>query len=300
MNPYVGKTFLGFFKTLFSRSGPLAFDEIQLLTFLCIGIASALCGTFLMLRRASMLANALSHTALLGLAVAFWLFGYAAILDMKILLIAALLSGLLTTALLAFLEGHLRMQREGAVALVFTALFSLGVVLTSLMSKNLHIGIEAVSGNGDLLQLGDLKVAALLAASTLSMLALFLRPLALSSFDGTYAASLGVRTKLLHLALMCQSSACVIGGFRCVGLVMVLAFFIAPALFARLFAKSLGRALVYSGLYVVLCTALGCALSRHLLTSYQLPLSTGALIATLLCAGTAFCFVVKIPRKMLS
>lgn len=300
MNPYVGKTFLGFFKTLFLHSGPLAFDEIQLLTFLCIGIASALCGTFLMLRRASMLANALSHTTLLGLAAAFWLFGYAAILDLKFLLLASLLSALFTTTLLSFLEGHLRMQREGAIALVFTALFSLGVVLTSLISKNLHICVEAVSGSGDLLQLGDLRVAAFLAASTLGLLALFYRPLALASFDGTYAASLGVRTKLLHLALMCQSSACVIGGFRCVGLVMVLAFFIAPALFARLFAKSLGRALVYSGIYVALCTAVGCALSRHLLTTYQLPLSTGALIATLLCVGVALCFVVKIPRKVLT
>lgn len=300
MNPYVGKTFFGFFKTLVLRSGALAFDEIQLLTFLGVGIASALCGTFLMLRRASMLANALSHTALLGLAAAFWLFGYAAVLDLKILMIAAFLSGLLTTGLLAFLEGYLRMQREGAVALVFTALFSLGVVLTSLLTRNLHIGVEAIAGNGDLLQLGDLKMATLLAGSSIGLTALFFRPLALSSFDATYAASLGVRTRLLHLMLMCQSAACVIGGFRCVGLVMVLAFFIAPPLFSRLFAKSLGRALVVSIGYVTLCTMLGCALSRHFLTAYQLPLSTGALVATLLCTGAALCFVVKIVRTVVS
>ena len=76
MNPYTGTNFFTFFVTLFTRisamlHGDLASDEIQVLTLCCISISGALIGTFLYLRRMTMLANSLSHTILLGIVIAF-------------------------------------------------------------------------------------------------------------------------------------------------------------------------------------------------------------------------------------
>lgn len=283
---YAGKTFFSFLKALFfhasSFSGSLALDEIQLLTFICVGISCALCGTLLSLRRGAMLANALSHTTLLGLVVAFWIFGSSVVMDMRVLGLAALLTALLSVGLIRWLTDALRLQREAAIALVFTALFSLGVVATALLTKNLHIGIESVAGSGDLLSFDDLKASAALALSSALLCALCYKSLALSTFDQTLARSMGIRTKLIQITLMSLSSACIVAGFRSVGVVMVLAFFIAPALFARLFAKHLSGALWLAVAFVVFCCLIGCALARHLLTLYHLPVSTGALVATLL------------------
>lgn len=296
MNPYVGKTFWGFLSLLFSRlfsAGELAQDEIQLLTFITVGIASAFLGTFLVLRRGAMLANALSHTILLGLVASFWVFGYAAVLDFKILGLSALISGLVSAGLIHILQTWLGMQREGAIALVFTALFSLGVTLSALLTKNLHLGIESITGSGDLLTLHDLRIGAGLLVSTIGLGLLCYKSLVVSTFDATLATSMGVRTRLIHIALMCQSAACIVGGFRCVGLVMVLAFFIAPVLAAQVIARHMRDALWIAALFVAVCSIVGCALSRHLLTTYALPVSTGALVATLLSAVTLACLALK-------
>lgn len=293
MSPYIGKTFFGFLKALIMRGGPLVADELQLLTFIAVGISCTLSGTFLVLRRGAMLANALSHTVLLGLVVAFWLFGTAAQMDMSVLISAALLTALLSTGLTYFLERGLRMQREAAIALVFTALFSLGVALTGWLTKNLHMGTESISGSGDLLGIQDLKMALLLLGGSMSLLALCYKSLVLSTFDATFAASTGTRVRFLHIALMCQSAGCIVVSFRCVGVVMALAFFIAPPLFARLFARHLMGALCIASVFVIAASLIGSALARHLLTAYHLPVSTGALVATLLTVGTLIALVSK-------
>lgn len=302
MNPYIGKGFFGFLKTLgvrlFSLQGPLASDEVQLLTFLAVGVSCALCGTFLVLRRSSMLANALSHTVLLGLVIAFWIFGFSVVWDMKVLGLSALITGWLTTWLAGWLTHTLRMQSESAIALVFTALFSLAVTMTCLLTKNLHLGVESVSGSGDLLSIEDLRLALALGASTLLGLVLFYKPLTFSTFDSALAASTGVRIRLVHVGLMCQSAACIVGGFRCVGVVMVLTFFVAPALFARLFARHLSTALLFASALVASCTLVGCASARALLSSYYIPVSTGALVATLLVFATTLALICKRKKPL--
>src|SRR5882762_3385076 len=80
INPYYDLNFFQFFSTLFSRLynfiigkdiSPLASDEIQILTIGLIAISSALVGTFLLLKKMTQLANALSHTILFGIVIAF-------------------------------------------------------------------------------------------------------------------------------------------------------------------------------------------------------------------------------------
>ena len=128
-NPYYNQTFFGVFKTLGVRffglvSGQenlsLASDELQLFILCSIAISCALVGAFLYLRKMTMLANALSHTILIGIVIAFWVtrggeFGPGPALPIQAMLIASVLTGLLTTFLTQFLNRFVRVQADASV-----------------------------------------------------------------------------------------------------------------------------------------------------------------------------------------
>src|SRR3990167_6534800 len=112
---YWGKDFFGFFITLFMRifgqgGGELASDEIQIIALAGIGIACAMVGSFLVVRKMAMVANAISHTVLLGIVGSFlifhWVFAkpFSELLevDMKLLILAGLFSSLLTMLFIDF------------------------------------------------------------------------------------------------------------------------------------------------------------------------------------------------------
>ena len=119
INPYSDQDFFGFFGTFFSRlflflTGRLSFeslvsDEIQVIVLACVAVTGALVGTFLILRRMVMLANALSHTILLGIVVAFLL---CDTLTLPILLAAALITGIATTFLTEYLNRVIKLQED--------------------------------------------------------------------------------------------------------------------------------------------------------------------------------------------
>jgi manganese/zinc/iron transport system permease protein len=172
MNPYSGESFFGFFSVMMQRlalffrgeGSSLASDEVQLLVLILIALSSALLGTFLVLRKMTMLANSLSHTILLGIVGAFllsrFLFGgkegvYA--IHFPALIIGAVITALLTTFSTEFLYKRLRLQKDASIGLIFTAFFALGVVLVTILSRNSHLGVEAIMGNVDALHPDHLK-----------------------------------------------------------------------------------------------------------------------------------------------
>lgn len=112
MNPYAGQSFFSFFSVLGHRmflfltgqmTGPLMSDEIQCLVLILLGVSLSFLGSFLVLKQMTMLANALSHTLLVGIVLTFLLFGggvlFTSHLSMTVLGIAALLTAILTTVL---------------------------------------------------------------------------------------------------------------------------------------------------------------------------------------------------------
>src|ERR1700722_9961958 len=157
-NPYSDQDFLGFFGVLFSRLllliigklpfGSLVADEIQMIVLSCVAVTGAMVGTFLVLRKMTMLANALSHTILLGIVVAYLL---CESLTIPVLMVAALATGIATTFLTEFLNRVIKLQEDASIGLVFSVLFALGIVLLTLFSRNVHIGTELVMGNVDAL-----------------------------------------------------------------------------------------------------------------------------------------------------
>ncbi|HSX38956.1 MAG TPA: metal ABC transporter permease [Chlamydiales bacterium] len=284
MNPYWNCSFFEFFSVLFSRivSGalPLMSDEVQLGTLAAIAISCGLLGPFLVLKRMTMFVNSLSHTILLGIVVAF-LFAqlWAGELFSPItLLIGSFFAACITAFLTAGLVRWFHLPEDASIGMVFSVLFALGILFVTLFTRDVHLGVEVIMGNADVLQLSDFLFASFLAASIFLICFLFYRQLQISAFDGQYASTLGIRSSALHFLLLFLTAAVCVGAFRAVGVLLVLAFLTGPYLTARLFSSRLSQLLWISPAIGIFASLIGVALSRHLLTVFEFPLSTGGIV----------------------
>lgn len=307
-NPYSGKSFFAFWIELFSRLASfatgnlpisnLATDEIQIIVLAGIAVSAALVGSFLVLRRMTMLANSLSHTILLGIVGAYLLTrdgllsdtqGHTQSIHINALLLAALIMGLVTSFLTEFLTKTIRLQEDASTGIVFTSLFALGIILLTLFTRNAHIGTEVVMGNVDALHLDDCKLILVIMGINIFLTAFFFKEYAITSFDPGLARALGFSTLFFNYLLMTQVSITCIGAFRAVGVLMVLAFLTGPPLMARMLTDSLHKMLWIAIGIGCLAAVTGVAISRHMLSVYDMPLSTAGIVV---CTIVAFFIIV--------
>ncbi len=312
-NPYFGQDFIGFFGVFFMRLwafvcgnlpfDALATDEVQIVVLGAVAASGALVGTFLVLRRMTMLANALSHTILLGIISAYLLMrlfsdssNLMAPLSVPALLTAAFLTGIATTFLTQFLTKVIKLQEDASIGLVFSILFSLGIVLITLFTRNAHVGTELVMGNADALKPSDVRDVLAILGVNLALFFLLYHGFKITTFDPQLARAFGFSPLLFNYLLMVQTSATAIGGFRAVGVLMILAFFIIPTLTARLLTHNLSTLIWLSIGIGVSASFVGAALSRHLFTIYGVGLSTGGIVVTLL--GVVYLLVALAKLQM--
>jgi manganese/zinc/iron transport system permease protein len=314
INPYWGKNFLEFFVLFFSRigqwiQGKLSYtdavsDEIQMLVLVLVAISCAAVGSFLVLKRMTMLANSLSHTILLGIVLAYILIypfsspasGSEPALSIEVLLLASLITGLLTTLLTQFMTNVMKLQRDASIGLVFTTLFALGIILVTVFTRNMHIGTEVVMGNVDALHLHDLKLISIVAAIDFLVLGVFFKEFKITTFDPSLANSLGISTNFFNYLLMVLVAATSIGSFRAVGVLLVLAFLVGPVLTARLLTDSLKTLILLAIGIGALCSIIAVALSRHMLSVYHMPLSTSGMVVAVI-AAAYLAAIIFAPKK---
>lgn len=300
-NPYSDQNIFGFFSVFFSRiwaffTGDLSFDglvsdEIQILVLSCVALSGALVGTFLVLKRQTMLANALSHTILLGIVIAYLVCGSLTVVT---LMIAALLTGLATSFLTDFLTRVIHLQEDASIGLIFSIFFALGITLLTLYSRNVHIGTELVMGNADALQKGDLKIVGTVLGVNAVLFFLFYYGLKITTFDGSLARAFGFSPLFYNYLIMIMTSTTAIAAFRAVGVLMILAFFVFPPLTARLLTNRLGPMIWIAMGIAVLASLFGVAISRHILTFFEIGLSTGGIVVTVL--GIFYGFTLVLVR----
>lgn len=317
LSPYHRVDFWTFFPTLLGRFwlwmtgqlplADLAPDEIQVLVLSGVAASSALVGCFLVLRRMAMLANSLSHTMLLGIILAFifthhlgeeWSHGEE--LNLSAMLIAAFCMGIVTTYLTETLVKVSGLHEDASNGLVFTSLFSLGIVLVTVFSRNAHVGTEVIMGNVNLLHLRDLELVLLVLGVNLILFLAMYKEFALSTFDSGLAKTFGFSPTLFNYLLMTQLAATAISAFRAVGVLMFLAFVTGPPLTARLLTHRLDRMILYSCLLGVGASISGVALSRHLWSVHQIALSTGGLVVCCIVVFFLFALLVSPERGALA
>ncbi|KIC74404.1 putative metal transport system membrane protein [Neochlamydia sp. TUME1] len=310
-NPYTNQNFFGFFLQLFVRLysfivgkislSEMVSDEIQMVVLIGVAISAALVGTFLVLRKMTMLANSLSHTILLGIVITFVLTqnslleneAYYSPIDIKIMLLASLAVGLLTALLTDCLTKIARLQEDASMGIVFTSLFALGIVLVTLLTRNAHVGIEVVMGNVDALQKEDCKFVWVIVFLNVLSIILFIKEFKITTFDPYLSKALGISTVFFNYLLMVQVAATTMGAFRAVGVLIVLAFITGPVLTARLITHNLKMLLFLAAALGSLASVIGVALARHILTVYHIPLSTSGLVVCTITTLFGFTLIVK-------
>lgn len=291
LSPYWDLNFFQFFQTLFVRSfqalcgvkQSLATDEIQLIVLLLLSIPSALLGVFMNLRKMTMLANSLSHTVLIGLIAAFLVIPNTiqqGALSLSTLFVASIFSAFVTVSITEGAVKGFRLQKDASIGLVFTGLFSLGIILVTLFSKNTHLGTEIIMGNIDALHFQDVKSGIIVCLVNLFFLLIFFKELYYTTFDAVHTKLLGLKPALFHYLLIFLLAATSIAAFRAMGIVLFLAFLTTPFLIMRLFSCKIIGLFVGSVVIAALASSMGVASSRHLLSVYNMPLSTSGLVVT--------------------
>ena len=213
--------------------------------------ACALVGVFLVLRRMALVSDAITHSVLLGIVLAFFVTQST---TSPLLLVAAALTGVLTVALVELVVRTGRVREDAAIGLVFPALFSLGVILVSRYAGDVHLDVDAVL-LGELAfapfdrveiagwDLGPsaLVVMAVVLAVDAAVVALLWKELKLTAFDSALALSLGFAPTAITYGLMTLVSLTAVGAFNAVGSILVVALMIAPPAAAYLLTDSLWR-----------------------------------------------------------
>ena len=250
--------------------GLTSYESETALVLMMIAVACAIPGVFLVLRRLVMVSDAISHVLLFGIVVAYlWTRNLAS----SWLLLGAAASGVLTVALVELLQREKQIHADAAVGLTFPALFSIGVILASMFTRNTHLDVDQVLlgfaeyAPLDRLAIGGISVPRGLALGggfvlvNALLVVLFFKELQLASFDPGLAATLGFLPGVLHYGLMTIVSLTAVTAFDAVGPVLVVAFFAVPPATAYLLTDRLGRMLVLSAILAAFAAWAGVAVA---------------------------------------
>lgn len=253
----------------------LALDLFPLLAAILAALGCGLLGNFLLLRKQSMMGDAISHSVLPGLVIAFLI---ASTRSPFVMLAGATIAGVVTVVLVEFVKRFGKVEPGAAMGVVFSVLFALGVLLIEQAAVR-HVDLDAdcvLHGQLETLvwysapsnlaglwnidtihavprQVTTLAIVFLLA---IGFVAVLFKELRLAAFDPALSTTLGFNSNLLHYLLMVFVAAATVASFEAVGSILVIAMLICPAATARLLTDRL-RPQILVSLVVALITAVG-------------------------------------------
>ena len=243
-------------------------DFLNLITVLLIAWSCSLLGSFLVLRKIVMVGDAISHSVLPGIAIAYV---FSQSFDSYFILLGAAIFGVFTTVIIDFFHKKLKLQEDASIGITFTWLFALGVIIISLFTeKNTDLDQDCVLF-GDLgISFLDKIIVGGLFFGTRSMwmilpiffiILIFIlkgwKGLQIMSFDLEYAKSKGVNISFWHYAFMLLVSVTTVMSFESVGAILVVGLLSIPPATAFLVSEKLNKLLVLSCVFSTLACVLG-------------------------------------------
>lgn len=241
-----------------------------------LSLSAPALGIFLILRRMSLMGDAMSHAILPGAAVGFLVAGFS----LPALSLGGLLAGL-AIALIAGAVTHITPQNEDTSMAVFYLIsLACGVLLVSLKGSNTDL-THLLFGSVLAVDNPTLYLMAAIATLTVLTLAIILRPLALECFDPEFLRAQGHGGLLPHMAFLVLVVMNLVGGFQALGTLMAVGLMILPAAAARFWSLRLGPLLLIACLLAMLASWLG------LVCSFHLGVPSGP--AIILAAGVFYC-----------
>ncbi len=239
--------------------------RLVLLGTLMLGVSAGMLGTFLVLRSQALMGDALSHSALPGVMLAYIISG---VRDLQVLLIGAFLSALLATALLEMIKRYTTIKFDASMALILAGFFGFGQVLLSHIQTGgaaSQAGLSTfVLGQAATMLRADIVMIAWMSAIVLFVIALFYKELKLFVFDGQYFKVIMRHERIISVVLNAMVVFVIVIGIRMVGVILMSALLIAPGVAARQLSNRLWLNLVYAGIVGGVSGIIGAFLSARI------------------------------------
>ena len=242
-------------------------------------LVGGLCGLlscYLMLKGWSLMGDALSHSVVPGVALAY-------LLGLPFAL-GAFVSGILAALAMLIVRAASKLRVDAVMGVVFTAFFASGMLIVAVNPTAVNVQ-SIVLGNILGISEGDAWQIAFIAAVAFLLLAVLWRQLMCIFFDEAHAASIGLNTIALKLVFFMLLSACIVAALQAVGAVLVVAMVIAPGATAYLLTDRFGVLLLLAGAMGTISAAIGAYLS------FFLDGATGSVIVLLQTALFLLAFI---------
>jgi len=257
-------------------------------------LTCALIGNFLVLRKLSLMGDAISHAVLFGIVMAFFIVGT---LHSIWFFILSVLFAVFLGFIVQWIVERVSISRESIIGVVFTFFFALGVLLIVQFAGNIHLDTHAVLfGSVEFsvferfvflsFDLGPKSMWTLGAVFLLNifLIKLFYKELKITTFDPNFATSVGISPKLIHYLVMFLTSITVVTAFEAVGAILVVALLVVPVVTSYIFNKRLNFMIGYSLFFALLSSIVG------YLFSVYFDVSVAGAVAFI--SGVILCFVV--------
>lgn len=261
-----------------------AFMRRALVGSLALSLGCAPLGVFLLLRRLSLIGDAVSHAILPGVAIgylAFGLVGWA-------MALGGLVSGLLVALFAGLAARHSELKEDASVAGFYLIALALGVALLSRGAGNIDL-LNLLFGSVLAVDQAALLMLAGVASFTLLLMAVLIRPLVLESADTEFLRAVNGRGGLAHVAFLVLVVVNLVAGFQALGTLMSVGLMMLPAASGRLWSARLDSMLGCSVLFALFASISG------LLISYHFDLPSGP--AIILAAGAVYILSLLIGRQ---
>lgn len=277
----------------------LAFSDYTLRTITLgtaiLGGVTGMLGSFAVLRKQSLLGDAISHAALPGIALSFLITGSK---DTHILLIGALISGLLGTFWIRGITTKTHLKSDTALGLILSVFFGFGMLLLTFIQKQPNANQAGLDkylfGQAATLVESDVWLMSIVTGLCLIVLLLFWKEFKILLFDKDYAHTLGFNTKLIDVLITSFIVLAIVLGLQTVGVVLMSAMLLAPAAAARQWTNSLGLMVFLAAILGASAGVFGTAIS-----STQNNLSTGPVIVLVASVFVLFSFIFSPKRGLL-
>lgn len=260
-----------------------------------LGGVTGMLGSFAVLRKESLLGDAISHAALPGIAIAFLITGSK---DTNVLLIGALISGLLGTLWIRGITSKTHLKSDTALGLILSVFFGFGMLLLTFIQKQPNANQAGLDkylfGQAATLVESDVWLMSIVTGLCLVVLLLFWKEFKILLFDKDYAQTLGFNTKFIDILITSFIVLAIVLGLQTVGVVLMSAMLLAPAAAARQWTNSLSTMVFLAAILGASAGVFGTAIS-----STQNNLSTGPVIVLVASVFVLFSFIFSPKRGLL-
>lgn len=260
-----------------------------------LGAVTGMLGSFAVLRKQSLLGDAISHAALPGIAIAFLITGAK---DTNTLLLGALVSGLIGTFWIKSIVKKTHLKSDTALGLILSLFFGFGMLLLTYIQKQPNANQAGLDkylfGQAATLVESDVWLMAVITGLCLFVLLLFWKEFKLLLFDADYTKTLGFNTKFIDILITTFIVLAIVLGLQTVGVVLMSAMLLAPAAAARQWTNSLATMVGLSAIFGGLSGIFGTAISAS-----ENNLSTGPVIVLVASVFVLISFVFSPSRGLL-